>query len=98
MQQYQLLGSQDILPLLKELEFDETKRVSDTLIHVLDQIGYKNGCLKNVVDHLNTWENKPLVKKAFDEIVDVHDRYKKFAVLTQQEAIEFIDLNYKVTS
>ena len=40
---------QDILPLLKELEFDETKRVSDTLIHVLGQIAYKNGCLKTVV-------------------------------------------------
>ncbi len=85
---------QDILPLLKELEFDETKRVSDTLIHVIGQIAYKNGCLKTVVTHLNTWKNKPLVKKALDEIVDVHDRYKKFAVLTQQEAIDYIDGNY----
>ncbi len=86
---------QDILPLLKELEFDETKRVSDTLIHVLGQIAYKNGCLKTVVAHLNTWKNKPLVEKALDEIVDVHNRYKKFAVLTQQEAIEFVDADYK---
>ncbi len=86
---------QDILPLLKELEFDETKRVSDTLIHVLGQIAYKNGCLKTVVAHLNTWENKPLVEKALDEIIDVHNRYKKFAVLTQEEAIAFIDGNYK---
>ena len=86
---------QDILPLLKVLEFDETKRVSDTLIHVLGQIAYKNGCLKTVVTHLNTWKNKPLVVKALDEIVDVHERYKKFAVLTQQEAIDYIDRNYK---
>lgn len=86
---------QDILPLLKELEFDETKRVSDTLIHVLGQIAYKNGCLKTVVEHLNTWENKPLVEKALDEIVDVHNRYKKFAVLTQQQAIDFIGVNYR---
>ncbi|NMH89217.1 HEAT repeat domain-containing protein [Flavivirga algicola] len=86
---------QDILPLLKTLEFDETKRVSDTLIHVLGQIAYKNGCLKTVVAHLNTWKNKPLVEKALDEIVDVHNRYKKFAVLTQQEAIDYIDGNYK---
>lgn len=85
---------QDILPLLKTLEFDDTKRVSDTLIHVIGQIAYKQGCLKTVVAHLNTWENKPLVQKALDEIVDVHNRYKKFAVLTQQEAIDFIDGNY----
>jgi len=89
---------QDILPLLKTLEFDETKRVSDTLIHVIGQIAYKKGCLKTVVAHLNTWENKPLVEKALDEIVDVHNRYKKFAVLTQQEAIEFIDGNYRSIS
>ena len=35
------------------------------------------------------------VKKALDEIVDVHNRYKTFAVLTQQEAIDYIDANYK---
>lgn len=85
---------QDVLPLLKVLEFDETKRVSDTLIHVLGQIAYKNGCLKTVVAHLNTWENKPLVEKALDEIVDVHHRYKKFAVMSQQDAVNYIDTNY----
>jgi len=86
---------QDILPLLKELEFDETKRVSDTLIHVIGQIAYKNGCLKTVVEALNDWKNLELVEKALDEIVDVHERYKKFAVLTQQQAIDYIDANYK---
>ncbi|MCL6293627.1 HEAT repeat domain-containing protein [Jejuia spongiicola] len=85
---------QDILPLLKTLEFDETKRVSDTLIHVIGQIAYKKGCLKTVVAHLNTWKNKPLVEKALDEIINVHNRYKKFAVLTQQEAIDYIDGSY----
>ncbi|MBC3845608.1 HEAT repeat domain-containing protein [Winogradskyella echinorum] len=86
---------QDILPLLKELEVDNAKRVSDTLIHVLGQIAYKRGCLKTVVTHLNKWQNKELVQNALDEIVDVHNRYKKFAVLTQQEAIAYIDANYK---
>jgi hypothetical protein len=85
---------QDILPLLKELELDETKRVTDTLIHVLGQIAYKNGCLKTVVEELNNWKNKALVDKALDEIVDVHERYKSFAVLTQQQAIDYIDANY----
>lgn len=86
---------QDVLPLLKELEFDETKRVSSTLVHVIGQISYKQGCLKTVVESLNTWNNKTLVQEALDEIVDVHNRYKKFAVLTQQQAIDYIDRNYK---
>lgn len=85
---------QDILPLLKELEFDKTKRVSSTLIHVLGQIAYKNGCLKTVVAHLKTWQNKELVKKALDEIVDVHKRYEKFSAFTQQQAIDYIDANF----
>ncbi|MDT7831496.1 HEAT repeat domain-containing protein [Flavobacteriaceae bacterium S356] len=85
---------QEILPLLQQLEFDETKRVSDTLIHVLGQISYKNGCLKTVVAHLKSWKNKGLVQKALDEIVDVHDRYKSFAVLSQQQAITYIDKHY----
>jgi len=50
---------------------------------------------QTVVAHLNTWENFELVEKALDEIVDVHNRYKKFAVLTQQQAIDYIDANYK---
>ncbi|RNC88343.1 MAG: HEAT repeat domain-containing protein [Winogradskyella sp.] len=87
---------QDILPLLKELEFDETKRVSDTLVHVLGQIAYKKGCIQTVIKHLNTWDNKILVQKALDEIVDVHNRYKKFAVLSQQDAIDYIDANFKL--
>lgn len=85
---------QDVLPLLKVLEFDETRRVSDTLIHVIGQISYKNGCLATVLKHLNTWQNKELVQKALDEIVDVHDRYKSFAVLSQQEVITYIDKHY----
>lgn len=85
---------QDVLPLLKELEHDETRRVSDTLIHVLGQIAYKKGCLKTVISHLKTWTNTDLVQKALDEIVDVHNRYNKFAALSQQEAIDYIDNHF----
>ncbi|MFV0565026.1 MAG: HEAT repeat domain-containing protein [Flavobacteriaceae bacterium] len=85
---------QDILPLLKTLEFDSAKRVTDTLVHVIGQISYKNGCLKTVIAHLNTWDNKILVKKALNEIVSVHNRYKTFAILTQDEAIAYIDEHY----
>lgn len=82
---------QDILPMLKELQHDSTPRVRNTLIHVLGQISYKKGCLKTVIGHLNSWENKELVRLALDEIVDVHERYKSFAVLTQQQAMDYID-------
>lgn len=87
---------QDILPLLKKLEFDDAKRVTDTLIHVIGQISYKNGCLETVVKELNNWNNLGLVEKAFDEIVDVHERYKSFAVLSQQQVIDYIDAHYKL--
>jgi HEAT repeat protein len=81
---------QDILPLLKTLQFDETKRVRKTLVHVIGQIAYKKGCLPIVTDELNTWENKLLVKQAKLEIIDVHERYKNFAHLSQQQAIDYL--------
>lgn len=86
---------QDILPMLKELQFDKTARVRNTLVHVLGQIAYKKGCLATVIKDLNTWENQELVKAALEEIIDVHHRYRNFAVLTQDEASAYIDANYK---
>ncbi|THU35003.1 HEAT repeat domain-containing protein [Niastella caeni] len=85
---------QDILPLLKELQHDKTARVRNTLVHVIGQIAYKKGCLQTVIAHLQTWDNKQLVADALAEIIDVHDRYKNFAVLTQEEAKEYIRGNY----
>jgi HEAT repeat protein len=32
---------EDILPLLKKLEYDNSKLIRDTLVHVLGQISYK---------------------------------------------------------
>lgn len=86
---------EDILPMLQELEHDTTARVRNTLVHVIGQIAYKKGCLATVIAHLNTWSNKALVSDALEEIIDVHDRYKDFSVLTQQEAIQYIDKYYK---
>jgi len=81
--------------MLKELQYDKTARVRNTLIHVLGQISYKSGCLAIVITHLNTWENKELTDKTVEEIIDVHYRYRNFAVLTQQQAIDFIKKHYK---
>jgi hypothetical protein len=86
---------QDILPLLKELQHDKTNRVRSTLVHVIGQISYKKGCLKMVIADLNTWENKALTNDAVEEIIDVHHRYRNFSVLTQEEAIDYIEKNYK---
>lgn len=86
---------QDILPLLKELQFDKTARVKNTLVHVLGQIAYKKGCLATVVGHLKSWDNKELVLQALDEIIDVHNRYKDFAILTQEQAIDYIDEHFR---
>jgi hypothetical protein len=87
---------QDILPMLKELEFDQTARVKNTLVHVLGQIAYKKGCLVTVIRHLNGWKNKQVVAKAAEEIIDVHDRYKNFSVLSQKEAIAYIEQHLKL--
>ena len=85
---------QDILPLLKELQFDKTARVRNTLIHVLGQISYKKGCIETVIANLKTWENKELVAKALEEIVDVHYRYRNFAIKTQEQAKKYIEENF----
>ncbi len=81
---------QDILPLLRELQFDKTKRVRWTLVHVIGQIAYKKGCLEKVMADITTWENKELVADAIEEIIDVHHRYRNFSYYTQDEAREYI--------
>lgn len=87
---------QDILPMLKELQFDKTARVRNTLVHVIGQIAYKKGCLETVIADLNNWTNKELVAHAIEEIIDVHDRYKDFAIKTQEEAIAYIQKNGRI--
>jgi hypothetical protein len=86
---------QDILPLLQELQNDQTARVRNTLIHVIGQIAYKKGCIEIVVQHLKSWSNKELVEKALAEIIDVHYRYRNFSALTREQAQEYIFKNYK---
>ena len=84
----------EILPILKELQYDKTARVRNTLIHVLGQIAYKKNCLETVIVHLKSWDNKELVLDALEEIIDVHERYKNFAAITQAEAKTYIRLHF----
>jgi HEAT repeat protein len=86
---------QDILPLLKELQYDKTARVRNTLVHVLGQISYKKGCLETVIADLNLWDNRHLAQDAVEEIIDVHDRYKDFAILSQKQAMRYIKKNFR---
>jgi hypothetical protein len=81
---------QDILPLLRELQFDQTLRVRRTLVHVIGQISYKKGCLQVVVQEIKKWQDKELISEAFKEIIDVHHRYRNFATLTQEQAMQYI--------
>lgn len=85
---------EDILPLLKHLQWDKTARVRNTLVHVLGQISYKKGCLETVIKDLQDWENTDLVKDALEEIIDVHERYKDFAYMTQAECKKYIQANF----
>lgn len=85
---------QDILPLLKELQYDKTARVRNTLVHVIGQIAYKKGCLATVVAHLKDWDNQQLVADALEEIIDVHHRYRNFAMLTQEDARNYIAIHF----
>jgi hypothetical protein len=78
-----------------ELQHDETARVRNTLVHVIGQIAYKKGCLPTVVAHLKSWDNRQLVTDALEEIIDVHHRYRDFAVLTQEEARQYIRKHFK---
>lgn len=82
---------EDILPLLKQLEHDSTARVRNTLVHVLGQISYKKGCLEKVMAELQAWDNKELVAKAINEIIDVHKRYSNFSFYSQGEAISVVE-------
>jgi hypothetical protein len=61
------------------------------LVHLIGQIAYKKSCLETVINDLASWKNKELVKDALEEIIDVHHRYRNFAVKTQEEAIEYIE-------
>ena len=85
---------QEILPLLKELEFDKTSRVRNMLVHVLGQIACKKGCLEKVISHLRGWKNEEVVKAAIDEIIDVHERYKNFSFYTHDQAKEYIESHF----
>jgi HEAT repeat protein len=87
---------EDVLPLLEDLQDDKDRRVIETIIHVLAQISYKEGCLEKVLSALKGWNNKELVKKALKEILAVHRRYEKFSAKSYNKAKEYVEHEFKI--
>jgi hypothetical protein len=84
---------EEILPLLRELEYENTARVKHMLIHVIGQISYKEGCLAIVIESLKNWDNKEILQISVKEIINVHKRYKNFAAMSRREAETYIKKN-----
>jgi len=80
---------QEIVPILKLLQYDKSKRVQDMLIHVLGQISYKEGCFYFVCEEIRTWNNKEIFEKFKKEVIEVHERYSRFSVLTVKEVANY---------
>ena len=85
---------EDILPLLAEVQHDKDATVRSYVIHVVAQSSYKKGCLEKVIATLHTWDNKQLVEKTLQEILDVHKRYEHFSEKTYQEARDYINQQF----
>jgi hypothetical protein len=68
---------EDIMPLLRLLQFEKHKRVRPMLVHIFGQISYKKGCLEKVTMELLTWEDKQLAEECFKEIINQHGHASK---------------------
>lgn len=76
---------EDVLPVLEKMQHDHSLAVQKKIIHVLGQISYKKGCLTKVLNNLKHWENIDLVKKAIEEIKQVHLNYINFADISPEK-------------
>jgi HEAT repeat protein len=85
---------EDLLPLLRELQHDNSPRVRGMVVHVIGQISYRKGCLAQVASEMKNWENRELVELALNEILDVHERYESFSDLTFEEALEYLKAEF----
>ncbi|TCL54105.1 HEAT repeat protein [Kineothrix alysoides] len=80
---------QEIIALLKKLQYDKHPRVKEMLVHVLGQISYKKGCFHFVEGEVFSWNNADIYKLFQKEVIEVHGRYEKFSALPQKEVIAF---------
>lgn len=82
---------QEVIEILKLLQFEENKRVKDMLIHVLGQINYKKGCFVYVTEQVKNWDNKEIFPLYKEETIEVHGRYEKFSEFTQAEVMSYFE-------
>jgi hypothetical protein len=88
---------EDIVPLLRLLQFEKHKRVRPMLIHIFGQISYKNGCLEKVTAELLAWENKELAEECFKEIIKQHGHasihLKTIKVASAEDCKKYIEVS-----
>ncbi|MDR0323803.1 MAG: hypothetical protein LBI12_05075 [Treponema sp.] len=85
---------QDIMPVLRLLQYETHKRVRPMLVHIFGQISYKKGCLEKVTAELLTWEDKALAEECFEEIIKQHHHinchFRTVETLSPKECEEYL--------
>lgn len=85
---------EDIMPVLRLLQFEKHKRVRPMLIHIFGQISYKKGCLEKVTSELLTWEDVALADECFAQIIEQHkhinNHFRTLETLSPKECEEYI--------
>ena len=85
---------EDVMPILRLLQFDKHKRVRPMLTHIVSQISYKKGCLEKVTAELLTWEDKDLADECFEGIIKQHyhinNHFRTVETLSPQECEEYL--------
>ena len=85
---------EDIMPVLRLLQFEKHKRVRPMLVHIFGQISYKKDCLKKVTAELLTWEDEKLADECFEEIIKQHhhinNHFRTVETLSPRECEEYL--------
>ena len=86
---------EDIMLVLKLLQFDNHKRVRPMVVHIFGQISYKKDCLPKVVKELLTWDDEKLVNDCLNEIIKQHEHinnhFKTVETLSPEECRRYIN-------
>ncbi len=82
---------EEVIDILKLLQYEKVRKVKNMLIHVLGQISYKKGCLRYTAFQVKAWENPNIYPLYRNEVIKVHERYEKFSEFTQQEVTIFFE-------
>jgi hypothetical protein len=85
---------EDVMPVLRLLQFEKDKRVRPMLVHIFGQISYKTGCLEKVTAELLKWEDKVLADECFEAIIKQHyhinSHFRTVKTLSPAECEEYL--------